>query len=196
LPRWATSLTAKYALVFALLAAVPMLAVSAYLLDSSYNRSRQHLIELQQEKAKSLAVTVEQTLRDQVSRLMALNVYDKSNAERELLLRSVLLDTSVLATGYVNARGREVARQRRRGGVQLSPENLSHQPFFIGINSSVNFLLPGLEPPGGLMAPGDGGFNSAIFNIFDAWAKRPPTDPRAAVARGRLVAPVPGRGES
>jgi len=99
LPRWATSLTAKYALVFALLAAVPTLAVSAYLLDSSYNRTRQHLIELQQEKAKSLAVTVQQTLRDQVSRLTALNVYDKSNAERELLLRSVLLDTSVLATG-------------------------------------------------------------------------------------------------
>jgi signal transduction histidine kinase len=130
LPRWATSLTAKYALVFALLAAVPTLAVSAYLLDSSYNRTRQHLIELQQEKAKSLAVTVQQTLRDQVSRLTALNVYDKSNAERELLLRSVLLDTSVLATGYVNARGREVARLRRRGGVDLSPQSMSHQRFF------------------------------------------------------------------
>jgi hypothetical protein len=37
------------------------------------------------------------------------------------------------------------------------------------------------------MAPGDGGFNSAIFNIFDAWAKRPPTDPRAAVARGQAI---------
>src|SRR4029078_9100070 len=93
LPRWATSLTAKYALVFALLAAVPMLAVSAYLLDSSYNRTRQHLIELQQEKAKSLSVTIEQTLRDQVSRLEALQLADKSSEERELLLRSVLLDT-------------------------------------------------------------------------------------------------------
>ena len=130
LPRWATSLTAKYALVFALLAAVPMLAVSAYLLDSSYNRTRQHLIELQQEKAQSLAVTVEQTLRDQVSRLAALNVYDKSPAERELLLRSVLLDTSVLATGYVDKRGREVAGLRRRGGMDLSPKSLSHQRFF------------------------------------------------------------------
>jgi len=37
------------------------------------------------------------------------------------------------------------------------------------------------------MAPGDGRFNSAIFNIFDAWAKRPPTDPRAAVARGQAI---------
>src|SRR6476619_4386796 len=104
-----------------------MLAVSAYLLDSSYNRTRQHLIELQQEKAKSLAVTVEQTLRDQVSRLAALDVYDKSPAERDLLLRSVLLDSSVLGTGYVDKQGREVAGLRRRGGVNLSLQSMSHQ---------------------------------------------------------------------
>jgi len=72
-------------------------------------------------------------------------------------------------------------------GANGGPGALVTLPFFIGINSSVNFLLPGLEPPGGLMAPGDGGFNSAIFNIFDAWAKRPPTDPRAAVARGQDI---------
>ena len=107
-----------------------MLAVSAYLLDSSYNRSRSHLIRLQQEKAKSLAVTVEQTLRDQVSRLAALHLADKSSAERELLLRSVLLDTNVLATGYVDGRGREVAKLRRGGGVELSEESFAHQPFF------------------------------------------------------------------
>jgi cytochrome c peroxidase len=43
------------------------------------------------------------------------------------------------------------------------------------------------EPPGGLVAPGDGGFSSAIFNVFDRWAALPPSDPRAAVARGQAI---------
>jgi hypothetical protein len=51
----------------------------------------------------------------------------------------------------------------------------------------VNFLLPGLEQPGGLTAPGDRGFTPAIFNVFDAWAKLPHGDPRAAVARGQAI---------
>jgi cytochrome c peroxidase len=72
-------------------------------------------------------------------------------------------------------------------GANGGPGPLVTLPFFLSINSSVNFLLPGLEPPGGLMGPGDGGFNSAIFNIFDAWAKLPPQDPRAAVARGQEI---------
>ena len=81
----------------------------------------------------------------------------------------------------------ETTRRLDTQGANGGPGALVTPPFFISINSSVNFLLPGLEPPGGLMAPGDGGFNSAIFDIFDAWAKRPPTDPRAAVARGQAV---------
>ena len=47
-----------------------------------------------------------------------------------MLLRSVLLDTNVLATGYVDRRGREVARLRRSGGIELSEQSLSRQPFF------------------------------------------------------------------
>jgi len=61
------------------------------------------------------------------------------------------------------------------------------QPFFISINSSVNFLLPLLEQPGGLVTAGDGQFTPAIFDPFDAWASLPDTSPRAAVARGQAI---------
>lgn len=71
------------------------------------------------------------------------------------------------------------------------PLPLTTQPFFIGMNSSVRFLLPpplfNFEPPGGLVTPGDGQFTPAIFNPFDAWASMPHTSPRAAIARGQAI---------
>ncbi len=72
-------------------------------------------------------------------------------------------------------------------GATGGPMPLVTQPFFISINSSVNFLLPLLEQPGGLVSPGDGKFTPAIFNPFDAWAALPERDPRAAVARGQAI---------
>jgi hypothetical protein len=79
-------------------------------------------------------------------------------------------------TGPLNAQG-------ANGG----PLALLNQPYFISINSSIHFLLPQFEQPGGLVAPGDGEFTSAIFNPFDAWANLPAQDPRAAVARGEAL---------
>lgn len=67
------------------------------------------------------------------------------------------------------------------------PVPLTNQPFFISINSSVDPLAPGVEPPGGLVTPGDGQFTPVIFNPFDAWAELPSTSPRAAVARGQAI---------
>jgi hypothetical protein len=72
-------------------------------------------------------------------------------------------------------------------GANGGPETLVNQPFFISINSSVHYLLPQFEPPGGLATPGDGQFTPAIFNVFDAWAGLPDADPRAAVARGQAI---------
>jgi hypothetical protein len=76
-------------------------------------------------------------------------------------------------------------------GATGGPLSLTTQPFFIGINSSVRFLLPpplfNFEPPGGLATPGDGQFTQAIFNPFDAWASTPGPSPRAAVARGQAI---------
>jgi cytochrome c peroxidase len=79
-------------------------------------------------------------------------------------------------TGPLDARG-------ATGG----PLALTTQPFFVSVNSSVNFLIPTLEQPGGLVAPGDGQFTPAIFKPFDAWASLPATSPRAAVARGQGI---------
>src|SRR3989454_2394837 len=81
-------------------------------------------------------------------------------------------------TGLLNAQG------ATGGPLPLVPAN---QPFFISINSSVHFLLPQFEQPGGLVTPGDGQFTSAIFNPFDAWTALPSTNPRAAVARGQAI---------
>jgi cytochrome c peroxidase len=57
-------------------------------------------------------------------------------------------------------------------GAKGGPVSLSKQPFFISVNSSVHFLLPAFEQPGGLVNPGDGQFSSDIFNLFDRWTQR------------------------
>jgi len=72
-------------------------------------------------------------------------------------------------------------------GANGGPLGILTQPFFISMNSSVHFLLPQFEQPGGLVTPGDGQFTSAIFNAFDAWTNLPVADPRAAVARGQAI---------
>jgi len=76
-------------------------------------------------------------------------------------------------------------------GATGGPVPLATEPFFIGINSSVRFLLPpplfNFEPPGGLATPGDGQFTPAIFNPFDAWVSMPGPSPRAAIARGQAI---------
>jgi cytochrome c peroxidase len=80
------------------------------------------------------------------------------------------------ATGLLNVRG-------ANGG----PLGILNQPFFISINSSIDPLVPGFEPPGGLVTPGDGQFTPDIFDAFNAWASLPSTDPRAAVLRGQTL---------
>ena len=71
-----------------------------------------------------------------------------------------------LFTAQTNARGGgNLDAQGARGG----PEALVGEPFFISINSSVNFLLPLLELPGGHDVPGDGRFTPKVFDLFDAW---------------------------
>jgi cytochrome c peroxidase len=72
-------------------------------------------------------------------------------------------------------------------GANGGPKPLVSQPFFISANSSVHFLLPQFEQPGGLVTPGDGQFTSAIFDTFGAWEDLPPSSPRAAVARGEVI---------
>ena len=61
--RWLSSLSAKYIAVCALLVAVPVICTSVYLLSSSYRDNKRALVRLQQEKAKSVAVTIERYLQ-------------------------------------------------------------------------------------------------------------------------------------
>ena len=77
-----------------------------------------------------------------------------------------------MALFTAQAIGRRPADWTRKGA-NGGPVPLVAQPFFISINSSVNFLFPQFEQPGGLVTPGDGQFNSAIFNTFNAWAALP-----------------------
>lgn len=72
-------------------------------------------------------------------------------------------------------------------GATGGPLALTTQSFFISANSSVHFLVPQLEQPGGLATPGDGQFTPAIFNLYDAWASMPSASPRAAIARGQAI---------
>ena len=80
-------------------------------------------------------------------------------------------------------------------GAKGGPTHLSTQPFFITVNSSVHFLLPAFEQPGGLITPGDGKFTSNIFDIYDKWAQNAEEDgddddhtaARRSVARGEQL---------
>src|SRR5262249_41889978 len=54
--------------------------------------------------------------------------------------------------------------------------------------SSVHFLLPAFEQPGGLVTPGDGQFTSNIFNLYDRWAKAKDWDEEEHVAARRSIA--------
>jgi hypothetical protein len=80
-------------------------------------------------------------------------------------------------------------------GAHGGPASLATQPFFITINSSVNYLVPAFEQPGGMVSPGDGKFSSNIFDLYDKWAQnryrehdeQEHSAARRSVARGQLL---------
>lgn len=83
-----------------------------------------------------------------------------------------------------------LAGDLRGQGANGGPGFLSTQPFFISINSSVHFLLPAFEQPGGLVTPGDSQFTPNIFNLYDNWAQHSDDDQssaRRAIAHGEQL---------
>ena len=69
-------------------------------------------------------------------------------------------------------------------GAKGGPASLAAQPFFISVNSSVHFLLPAFEQPGGRVTPGDSQFTSNIFDIYDKWSQiKDNEDDKHAAAR-------------
>ena len=104
--RWLSSLSAKYIAVFVLLVAVPAIGISVYLLDSSYNDNKAALIRLQQEKAKSLAKTIDQYFLDLKERMKAMRgQYLKSDALGGVL--QPLLEAKAADAFYVDGVGHE-----------------------------------------------------------------------------------------
>jgi cytochrome c peroxidase len=101
-------------------------------------------------------------------------------AEQQEIVNFEMALTTAQAFGYGTG---PLNSQGATGG----PQALLNQPFFISMNSSIHYLLPQFEQPGGLVKPGDGEFTPAIFDPFDAWANLPAPDPRAAVARGQAL---------
>jgi len=104
--RWLSSLSAKYIAVFALLVAVPVICTSVYLLSSSYRDNKRALTLLQQEKAKSVAVTIEQYFTDRTVRMKGIQGRYLSFTARGSVLQP-LLDDHATEAFYVDSTGRK-----------------------------------------------------------------------------------------
>ena len=130
---WLTSLSAKYIVLFVLLVGVPVVATSVYLLYSSYQDNKRALIGLQEAKARALAEQVGQSLTDVVNRLEAIHASDLSAAERELVLRPLLLtEPEPTDVFYLDAHNRHVTTlgaSQSDGGTRLTLPTLSEKAF-------------------------------------------------------------------
>ena len=104
--RWLSSLSAKYIAVFALLVAVPAIGTSVYLLDSSYQDNKRALTRLQQEKATSVAVTIDQYFFDLTERMKAMSGRYLSFTALGAVLQP-LLEGNATEAFYVDSDGRK-----------------------------------------------------------------------------------------
>ena len=123
--RRLSSLSAKYIAVFALLVAIPAIGTSVYLLNSSYQDNKRALTRLQQEKAKSVSVTIDQYLKDVLARMRAVQgVYLSFRARGAEL--APLLETDATAAFYIDRAGHETLATGG-GGLSRPRGNLSQQ---------------------------------------------------------------------
>ena len=122
--RWLSSLSAKYIAVFALLVAVPVICTSVYLLSSSYQDNKRALTRLQQEKAKSVAVTIHQYFADLTKRMKATQGQYLSFIARGSSLQPLLHDHATDAF-YVDSAGRKTLATAG-GGLTMVKGNFLH----------------------------------------------------------------------
>jgi signal transduction histidine kinase len=104
--RWLSSLSAKYIAVCALLVAVPVICTGVYLLSSSYRDNKRALVRLQQEKARSVAVTIDRYLADRTNRMKLIQGRFLSFTARGAALQPLLADHASEAF-YVDHTGRK-----------------------------------------------------------------------------------------
>jgi signal transduction histidine kinase len=127
--RWAWrlgSLSAKYIAVFALLVAVPVIGTSVYLLYSSYQDNKRALTRLQQEKAKSVAVTIDQYFTDLTKRMTTVGGRYLSFTALGAALQP-LVDNHAADAYYVDSAGRKTLASAGGGLVRLKG-NFLHDP--------------------------------------------------------------------
>jgi signal transduction histidine kinase len=122
--RWLSSLSTKYIAVCALLVAVPVICTSVYLLYSSYRDNKRALVRLQQEKAKSVAVTIERYFADRTKRMEAIDAQYLSFTARGSALQPLLEDHATNAF-YVDSTGRKTLASAG-GGLTVVKGNFSH----------------------------------------------------------------------
>jgi len=104
--RWLSSLSAKYIAVFALLVAVPVICTSVYLLYASYQDNKRALTRLQQENARSVAVTIDQYFDDLTTRMGAMSGHYLSRTALGSVLQP-LLDDNATDAFYIDSAGRK-----------------------------------------------------------------------------------------
>jgi signal transduction histidine kinase len=142
--RWLSSLSAKYIAVFALLVAVPVICTSVYLLYSSYRDNERALTRLQQEKAKSVSVTIGQYFKDLVARMSSVHAqYLRPDAQAETL--APLLETDATAAFYIDGAGRKTLATGG-GALHLPPGNFSHQPGVQQARATAVYYGPAYAP--------------------------------------------------
>jgi signal transduction histidine kinase len=122
--RRLSSLSAKYIAVCALLVAVPVICTSAYLLSSSYRDNKRALVRLQQEKAKSVAVSIERYFADRTNRMKAIDARYLSLTATGAALQPLLEDHATTAF-YVDRTGRKTVASAG-GGLTVVKGNFSH----------------------------------------------------------------------
>ena len=120
-----SSLSAKYITVFVLLVAVPAIGTSAYLLHSSYQDNRSALVRLQQEKAKSVAVTIEQYFTDLTERMRVIQGRYLSLDARGAVLGPLLVSHATDAF-YVDYTGRKTLATAGGGLTPIKGKNFLH----------------------------------------------------------------------
>ena len=124
--RWLSSLSAKYIAVFALLVAVPVICTSVYLLNSSYQDNKRALTRLQQEKAKSVSVTIDQYFKDLIARMSSVHGQYLCFIALGATL-APLLETDATAAFYIDPAGRKTVAMAG-GGLSRGGGNFSHRP--------------------------------------------------------------------
>jgi len=122
--RWLSSVSAKYIAVFALLVAVPVICMSVYLLYSSYQDNKRALTRLQQEKANSVAVTIDQYFIDLTKRMTAMQGHYLSFGALGSVLQP-LLDDNATDAFYIDSTGRKTLASAG-GGLMPVTGNFLH----------------------------------------------------------------------